>query len=112
MKGATRRRTEPLRAKRAAASLSANGFAEIPEYDWDEILRHNQPGDFWVAMGGGVYDVSEWIYHHPGGPEVYIENYGHDASQAFSKAGHTEEAWKLAQSFKVGRLKEGDTPPK
>ena len=84
---------------------------QLREYDWDEILRHDRPGDYWVAMWGGVYDVSEWIYHHPGGAEIFIQNYGHDASQAFSKAGHSDEAWKLAQTFKVGRLKERATPP-
>ena len=83
----------------------------LPEYDWDEILRHDKPGDFWVAMWGGIYDVSEWIYHHPGGAEVFIESYGHDASQAFKKVGHSDEAWKLAQTFKVGRLKKGAKPP-
>ncbi|MHB8684359.1 MAG: cytochrome P450 [Dehalococcoidia bacterium] len=84
---------------------------QLPEYDWDEILRHDKPGDFWVAMWGGVYDVSEWIYHHPGGAEVFIESYGHDASVAFDKAGHSDEAWKLAQTFKVGRMKQDTEPP-
>lgn len=84
---------------------------ELPEYDWDEIVRHDKPGDYWVAMWGGVYDVSEWIYHHPGGAEVLIGAYGHDATTLFSKAGHSDEAWNLTQSFKVGRLKEGAEPP-
>jgi cytochrome P450/NADPH-cytochrome P450 reductase len=84
---------------------------QLREYDWDEVLRHDKPGDYWIAVWGGVYDVSEWIYHHPGGAEVYIQNYGHDASQAFNQAGHSDEAWKLAQTFKVGRLKDGATPP-
>ncbi|GAC1465877.1 MAG: bifunctional P-450/NADPH--P450 reductase [Chloroflexota bacterium] len=84
---------------------------ELPEYDWDEIVRHDKPGDYWVAMWGGVYDVSEWIYHHPGGAEVLIGTYGHDASSVFGKAGHSDEAWNLAQSFKVGRLKQGAVPP-
>lgn len=84
---------------------------ELREYDWDEILSHDKPGDYWVAMCGGVYDVSEWIYHHPGGAEVFIQSYGHDASQAFSEAGHSDEAWNLAQTFKVGRLKGGARPP-
>jgi cytochrome P450 / NADPH-cytochrome P450 reductase len=83
----------------------------LPEYDWDEILRHDRAGDYWVVVEAGVYDVSEWMYHHPGGAEVLIGAYGHDASTLFSKAGHSEEAWALAQTFKVGRLKEGATPP-
>ena len=84
---------------------------EPPEFDWDEILRHDKPGDFWIVFADGVYDVSEWIYHHPGGAEVFIETYGHDGTAAFDEAGHSDEASSLAQSFKVGRLKSGATPP-
>jgi len=84
---------------------------ELPEYDWDEVLRHDKPGDYWLVIWGGIYDVSEWIYHHPGGAEVFIENYGGDGRHAFGKAGHSDEAWKLAQTFKVGRLKKGAKPP-
>lgn len=83
----------------------------LPVYDWDEILRHDKPGDYWIAMWGGVYDVSEWIYHHPGGAEVFIQTYGHDASQLFNKAGHSDEAWNLAQTFKIGHVKDGSLPP-
>lgn len=83
----------------------------LPEFDWEEVVRHDKPGDFWVVVWGGVYDVSEWIYHHPGGPEVFIDAYGHDASRAFDGAGHSDQAWKLAQTFRVGRLREGSVPP-
>lgn len=82
----------------------------LPEYGWDEILRHDKPGDYWITMWGGVYDVSEWIYHHPGGAEVFIATYGQDASLAFRSNGHSDEAWALAQTFKIGHLKPGSAP--
>ncbi len=84
---------------------------QLPEYDWEEILRHDQQGDYWVVMWGEVYDVSEWIYHHPGGAEVLIESFGRLASEGFDKAGHSDEAWNLAQTFKIGRVKDGSKPP-
>ncbi len=84
---------------------------ELPEYDWDEILRHDKHGDYWVVMWGEVYDVSEWIYHHPGGAEVLLESFGRYASDGFDAAGHSDEAWNLAQTFKIGRVKEGSEPP-
>lgn len=84
---------------------------ELPVYDWAEVLGHDKPGDYWVAMCGGVYNVSEWIYHHPGGAEVFIRTYGHDATLAFEKAGHSPESWRLAQTFKVGELQAGSQPP-
>ncbi len=83
----------------------------LPEYDWDEILQHDKPGDFWAVFAGGVFDVSEWIYHHPGGAEVYIEGYGQNLTRAYAKAGHSDEAWSMAQSFRIGNLKKGSRPP-
>jgi cytochrome P450/NADPH-cytochrome P450 reductase len=95
-------------AVRAARRPAA---AELPEYDWDEILRHDRPGDYWIVVGGLVYDVSEWIHHHPGGAEVYISSYGRDAGEAFAAAAHSHEAVGMTESFKVGRLREGSEPP-
>ncbi|HEV7213860.1 MAG TPA: cytochrome P450, partial [Chloroflexota bacterium] len=87
------------------------GQRALPEFGWEEILQHDKPGDFWVVFRGGVYDVSEWMYHHPGGAEIFIENYGNDATAAFEEVGHSDEAWNLAKSFKVGTLQEGAVPP-
>src|SRR3954447_3246926 len=84
---------------------------ELPELDWEEIRRHDTAGDFWIVFCGGVYDVSEWMYRHPGGAEILIEAWGQDATELFNSIGHTDEAWLLTQSFKVGTLKEGAVPP-
>ena len=96
----------PLRAPAAAAAA-----ADLPEYGWEEIVEHNRPGDFWIAFAGGVFDVSEWIYHHPGGAEVFIDTFGQNAGAPFIKAGHSDEAWNLAQSFRIGRLERTSVPP-
>jgi cytochrome P450 / NADPH-cytochrome P450 reductase len=77
----------------------------LPEYDWDEIRRHDRPGDCWIVFGGHVYDVSEWIHHHPGGADVYLANVGRDATAAHAAIGHSADALALADSFKIGRLR-------
>lgn len=84
---------------------------DLPEYGWEEIVQHDRAGDLWLVFAGGVYNVGEWIYHHPGGAEIFLDNFGRDASEAFDTVWHSDEAWNLAQSFKVGRLKEGSEPP-
>lgn len=33
----------------------------------DEIADHDEAGDCWVMIDGGVYDVTGWIPQHPGG---------------------------------------------
>jgi cytochrome P450 / NADPH-cytochrome P450 reductase len=81
------------------------------EYDWDEIRRHDRPGDYWIVFGGYVYDVSEWIHHHPGGADVYLANLGRDATAAHAAVGHSADALALAESFKIGRLRAGPALP-
>ena len=85
---------------------------DLPVFGWDEILKHDRAGDFWVVFAGGVYDVSEWMYHHPGGAEAFLAGYGQNVTKAYRKAGHSSAAWLAAQSFKVGRLKKGAKPPR
>ncbi len=100
-----------LSSDAATPDAATAGDEQLPEYDWEEICRHDKAGDFWVAFCGGVYDVSEWMYRHPGGAEILIEAWGQDATDFFNSIGHTDEAWLLTQSFKVGRVREGAAPP-
>ena len=85
--------------------------ADLPEYDWDEILRHNTPRDLWLVVGGHIYNVGEFMFHHPGGAEIMLAHHGHDATDAFLKIGHPEYALALTRSFLVGRLRPGARPP-
>ncbi|HZT14531.1 MAG TPA: cytochrome P450 [Gaiellaceae bacterium] len=87
-------------------SSAVRDSAELPEYDWDEIRRHDRPGDYWLVFGGDVYDVSEWIHHHPGGARVFLSNLGRDATEAHASVGHSEEAMAAAESFRIGRLRQ------
>jgi cytochrome P450 / NADPH-cytochrome P450 reductase len=83
---------------------------ELPEYDWDEIRRHDRPGDMWVVVDGLVYDVSEWMQDHPGGTEVYSSSRGCDAGDAFAEVGHSDAALARAQKLRIGRVREGAVP--
>ena len=41
---------------------------DLPLYKRADVARHNKPGDVWVTRADGVYDVSEFVAGHPGGP--------------------------------------------
>jgi cytochrome P450/NADPH-cytochrome P450 reductase len=84
---------------------------ELPEYGWDEILRHNTARDLWLVVGGHVYNVGEFLFHHPGGAEVLLAQHGRDATAAFLKIGHPDYALALTRSFLIGRLRPGSPPP-
>jgi cytochrome b involved in lipid metabolism len=85
--------------------------ADLPEFDWEEIMQHNTPRDLWRVVGGHVYNVGELLFHHPGGAEVLLAQHGHDATAAFLKIGHPDYALALTRSFLIGKLRPGSQPP-
>ena len=57
-----------------------------------------------VAIDGDVLDISAFMDHHPGGPEIISELRGRDASQMFLDVGHSPEARTMLRQFVVGKL--------
>jgi predicted heme/steroid binding protein len=40
-------------------------------------------GKDWVAIEGSVYDVTDFIAEHPGGPKILKKNCGKDSTELF-----------------------------
>ncbi|KAL0394170.1 UNVERIFIED_CONTAM: Acyl-lipid (9-3)-desaturase [Sesamum latifolium] len=60
----------------------------------EELKAHNKSGDLWISIQGKVYDVSEWVNHHPGGELPLLNLAGQDATDAFV-AYHPGTAWQF-----------------
>lgn len=74
-------------------------------YSLDEVKQHNRKGDYWIIIDGGVYDLSRWASHHPGGELPIRYMAGHDCTDVF-KAFHL--SWvteKKLPAFKIGEVK-------
>lgn len=86
---------------------------DLPEVSLEEVSQHNQPNDAWVLIEGVVYDVTRFLYEHPGGARTLLPWLGRDASQAFARVGHSRAAEILMANFRVARLagSTGTTPP-
>lgn len=41
-----------------------------------EVAKHAAREDMWMVVHGKVYDVTEYLYNHPGGPEILFEQAG------------------------------------
>lgn len=49
-----------------------------------EVMKHKTKNDCWVVINGQVYDLSNFIGFHPGGPNPILSFAGRDASKAWN----------------------------
>lgn len=71
-----------------------------------ELARHASPEDCWMAIAGGVYDVTDYLPGHPSEPELIMPWCGKEASEAYATKGkgrpHTPRADELLKSYRIG----------
>lgn len=74
-----------------------------------ELALHSSPGDCWIAVGGGVYDVGGYVDAHPAPRAVLTDWCGRDATRAFADKGvgrpHSPEARAALEALRVGALR-------
>ncbi len=49
----------------------------------DELAKHNNENDAWMAIDDNVYNVTDYMNKHPGGKEAILRYAGKDATEAF-----------------------------
>ena len=52
-------------------------------FNYDEVAKHGSRDDCYVILYNKVYDLTEFIPHHPGGAQVIIKHAGKDATSIF-----------------------------
>ncbi len=55
-----------------------------PNYTLATVAQHNSASSCWTAINGNVYDLTNWINQHPGGPGAILSICGKDGSAAFN----------------------------
>ena len=68
-----------------AAEAAAPAAPAQRGFTWQQLAQHNREGDAYVAIHGNVYDVTQWMYQHPGGSDVLRVAAGRDVSQVFPR---------------------------
>ncbi|MFC7484369.1 cytochrome b5 domain-containing protein [Luedemannella flava] len=79
-----------------------------PRLEVSDLARHNTAGTgHWMAVGGAVYDVSEFLHLHIGGPHIIRNHVGLDATAAYRKVLHHAHAEIDAQlaMYQIGQLR-------
>lgn len=71
-----------------------------------DLARHNQPQDCWMAIRGGVYDVSAYLPEHPSRLEIVLPWCGKEATEAYETKTrgrpHSSYADELLSGYQIG----------
>ncbi|KAG0281556.1 hypothetical protein BGZ95_002364 [Linnemannia exigua] len=67
-----------------------------------DLAAHCSRTSLYLAVGGKVYDCTDFIDEHPGGEEVLIDEAGKDATESFEDVGHSDEAREIMYKMYVG----------
>ena len=59
-------------APSASATGAASPSGSSQSYTMADVAKHNSQTDCWAAIDGDVYDLTQWISRHPGGPDKII----------------------------------------
>ncbi|KAK2743926.1 hypothetical protein FQN57_004549 [Myotisia sp. PD_48] len=83
---------------------------ELPILEWKECLERSEQGDKIMAIDGIVYEVSEFIKHHPGGEHI-LSGLGKDATAMFNGQiyNHSTAARNLLSTMRIARVKSQQT---
>jgi len=76
-----------------------------------EISKHNTKSDCWIAINQTVYNVTDYLDHHPGGASIIVECSGKDATKEFNQVGHSRNATKILAKYEVGQLAKPEEQP-
>jgi len=75
-----------------------------------DLPNHNNQNDCWLAINGKVYDVTDYIYSHPGGAGEIIKYCGQDATKGFTSKDkfipqdHSADAYAMLANYYIGDL--------
>ncbi|WP_432589261.1 cytochrome b5 domain-containing protein [Streptomyces sp. HD1123-B1] len=82
--------------------------AEGAVYDVSEVARHTTPETGqWMIIDGAVYDLTEFLHLHPGGPRILTENIGLDATTEYRAVLHHEnsEIEAMLAMYRIGTVR-------
>lgn len=77
---------------------------ELREIPLSEVSQHDMFHDCWIVFYDKVYDVTNFMYEHPGGDELMMEHAGRDGTLAFRSVGHSKAALRSLEKYLIGIL--------
>lgn len=81
---------------------------KLPTYTLEEVSEHDNEDSCWIVLYGNIYDVTPFLYIHPGGNEILLYYAGgkdiKEGEQEFEIARHSKSALKEMKDYLIGTL--------
>lgn len=77
----------------------------LPTFTRAEVESHNSEKDCYVTLGDNVYDITDFVESHPGGPELVMDWAGKDVTEILKDEDshkHTDSAYEILEESLVG----------
>jgi len=81
---------------------SKGGLREITK---EELSLHNKKNDLWLAVNGGVFDLTLYLEYHPGGEDMLMKGAGKDATALFNYHHPWINLHNLVGKLQIGYMK-------
>ncbi|KAK7332714.1 hypothetical protein VNO80_29469 [Phaseolus coccineus] len=79
---------------------------------FEEVSKHNHKKDCWIIVNEKVYDITPFLYDHPGGDEVLLTATAKDATIDFEDVGHSDSAIEMMEKYFIGKFETSTLPAK
>ncbi|KAF4944789.1 hypothetical protein FGADI_12432, partial [Fusarium gaditjirri] len=79
----------------------------LPTFTRAEVEAHNSGDSCYVTIGNKVYDITDFVEDHPGGPEYILEYAGRDIEEILKDSDshtHSDSAYEILDESIVGFL--------
>ncbi|KAJ4254854.1 fatty acid alpha-hydroxylase [Fusarium torreyae] len=79
----------------------------LPTFTRAEVEAHNSGDSCYVCIGNKVYDITDFVEDHPGGPEYILEYAGRDIEEILKDPDshtHSDSAYEILDESLVGFL--------
>lgn len=79
----------------------------LPTFTRAEVESHRSEKDCYVTLGDNVYDITDFVDSHPGGPELVLDWAGKDVTAILKDEDshrHSESAYEILEESLVGFL--------
>ncbi|XP_013411094.1 acyl-lipid (9-3)-desaturase [Lingula anatina] len=83
-------------------------MTDWPVYTMDEVSDHCEYSSCWIVVHNYVYDVTTFVFEHPGGEDIILEHGGRDCTYAFEEKGHSRHATMMLEKYCIGMLVENE----